>query len=72
MAVFTDITNPKYKEQLLDLQKGYGLTIRSIEGMAAGSNDSKFKVRVEETDQPLVLTIHETPMVTPAGATPFR
>jgi hypothetical protein len=67
MAVFTDITHPLYHEQLLELQKAYCLSIRSIEGLVPGSNDSKFKMTVNEYEEPLVMTIHETPRVTPAG-----
>ena len=69
MAVFTDITNPRYEEQLSALQEAFGLSIRSIEGMTPGSADSKFKIYTNEYDDPLVMTIHETPNICPAGKT---
>ncbi|HET6443140.1 MAG TPA: phosphotransferase [candidate division Zixibacteria bacterium] len=69
MAVFTDITAPQYQIQLSKIEKAYGLAITSIEGIIQGSSDSLFKITTEELVAPLVLTIHETPDVTPAGLT---
>jgi Ser/Thr protein kinase RdoA (MazF antagonist) len=69
MAVFTDITTPQYQNQLSEIESAYNITIASIEGIPLGSSDSMFKVQTREHDSPLVLTIHETPDVTPAGLT---
>jgi Ser/Thr protein kinase RdoA (MazF antagonist) len=69
MAVFTDITTPRYQKQFSEIEKAYGITVTSIEGIPLGSSDSMFKITTREFDAPLVLTIHETPDVTPAGLT---
>jgi len=69
MAVFTDITQPNYSQQLSAIQDAFGLTITQIDGMLPGSSDSKFKLVVEESRRPLVLTIHEPPSVSPMGRT---
>ncbi len=69
MAVFTDITTPRYQKQFSEIENAYGITVTSIEGIPQGSSDSMFKITTREFDIPLVLTIHETPDVTPAGLT---
>lgn len=69
MAVFTNISDPRYKEQLSQLEAAYGLLISSIEGITLGSSNSLFKLYVQGSDAPLVLTIYEPPEVTPAGLT---
>ena len=69
MAVFTDITDPNYRDQLLEIERAYRVTIESVEEITAGSSDTKFKIYAREYDEPLVLTIHETPDVTPTGLT---
>ncbi|MEM7348201.1 MAG: phosphotransferase, partial [Chloroflexota bacterium] len=48
-------------------EAAYNITIETITGMPQGTGDSKFKVGVQEIDSPLVLTIHETPTISPAG-----
>ena len=69
MAVFTDISDPRYREQLAKVEKAYGLTVTSVEGITLGSSNSLFKIYVQGSDAPLVLTIYEPPEVTPAGLT---
>ena len=69
MAVFTDITDPKYRDQLLAIENAYEISITSIEGITLGSSDSLFKIWTNEHAETLVLTIHETPDVTPNGLT---
>lgn len=69
MAVFTDITQPKYLDQLNAIENAYEISITSIEGITLGSSDSLFKIRTNEHAEALVLAIHETPDVTPNGLT---
>jgi Ser/Thr protein kinase RdoA (MazF antagonist) len=69
MAVYTDISDPRYIEQLSQIEEAYGLFISSIEGIVLGSSNSLFKIVVQDSDAPLVLTIYEPPEVTPAGLT---
>jgi hypothetical protein len=69
MAVFTDITDPDYRKHLLEIERAFNLTIYIIEEITAGSSDTNFKIFAKEFDEPLVLTIFETPDVTPAGLT---
>jgi len=67
MAVFTDLTHPKYREQFAQVEQAFAITIVSIEGMAAGSSDTKFQILIQDSPNPFVLTIHETPDVSAAG-----
>ena len=67
MAVFTDLTHPKYREQFAEVEKAYSIHIVGIEAMVAGSVDTKFKILIRDSADPLVLTIHETPDVSAAG-----
>jgi len=69
MAVFTDIADPQYRDQLLAIENAYEISITSIEGITLGSSDSLFKIWTSEYDEALVLTIYETPDVTPNGLT---
>jgi Ser/Thr protein kinase RdoA (MazF antagonist) len=69
MAVFTDIADPQYRDQLLAIENAYEISITSIEGITLGSSDSLFKIWTREHDEALVLTIYETPDVTPNGLT---
>jgi Ser/Thr protein kinase RdoA (MazF antagonist) len=69
MAVFTDITSRRYREQFSLVEKAFNISIASIESIPAGSIDSKFKICTLEYDHNLVMTIHETPDVTAAGKT---
>jgi Ser/Thr protein kinase RdoA (MazF antagonist) len=67
MAVYTDLTHPKYREQFAQVEQAFAITIVSIEGMAAGSSDTKFQILIQDSPDSFVLTIHETPDVTAAG-----
>jgi len=67
MAVFTDITDPRYREQLTEVEKAFAITITSAEEISAGSCDTKFMISTQGHSLPLVLTIHETPDVSAAG-----
>ena len=67
MAVFTDLTHPKYQEQLSQVEQAFAITIIKIEGMPAGSSDTKFQILTKDATDPFVLTIHETPDVSAAG-----
>jgi Ser/Thr protein kinase RdoA (MazF antagonist) len=69
MAVFTDISDPRYKAQLSQIEEAYGLFVSSIEGIMQGSGNSTFKITVQDSEAPLVLTIYEPPEVTPDGLT---
>jgi len=69
MAVFTDITDTKYRSQLRAVENAYEISITSIEGIPLGSSDSLFKISTSQRDEALVLTIYETPDVTPNGMT---
>ena len=69
MAVYTDITAPKYRDQLSRIEDAFGIRIIDIQGMRRGTADTKFKLIAADYMEPLVLTIHETPDVSPAGKT---
>ncbi len=69
MAVFTDLAHGKYREQFDQVQEAFAITIVVLEGMEAGSVDTKFKILIQDSADPLVLTIHETPDVSAAGLT---
>ena len=69
MAVFTDITDSKYRDQLRAIENAYEISITSIEAILLGSADSLFKISTSQHAEALVLTIYETPYVTPYGLT---
>lgn len=69
MAVFTDITSSQYQAQLSEIEAAFSMTITSIAGIPQGSSDTLFRITAREYQIPLVLTIHETPDVSPAGLT---
>jgi len=69
MTVFTDITQPRFHEQISEIEQAFGFNIVSIRGMAPGSADSKFEITVRGVDDPLVLTIHETLKGSAGGVT---
>ena len=69
MAVFTDITETRYSRQLSAIEIAFDITITNIVGLIPGTSDSKFTLTVDEFDEPLVLTLHETPNVSPMGKT---
>jgi len=56
MAVFTDITDTKYRSQLRAVENAYEISITSIEGIPLGSSDSLFKISTSQRDEALVLT----------------
>jgi Ser/Thr protein kinase RdoA (MazF antagonist) len=67
MAVYTDITSPEYRNQLSEIERAFSIEITSITGIVLGSSDSMFKITAGDTESSFVLTIYETPDVTPAG-----
>jgi Ser/Thr protein kinase RdoA (MazF antagonist) len=69
MAVFTDISAPQYRDQLSRVEDAFEIRIIDIQGMLQGTADSKFRVSAAGFEEPLVVTIHETPDVSPAGKT---
>jgi len=69
MAVFTDLTAQKYREHLSRIENAFDIRIVDIQGMLQGTADSKFKISTDGFEEPLVITIHETPDVSPAGKT---
>lgn len=66
MAVYTDLTAPRYHRQFKAIEAAFEFRIARIEPIAGGSTDSKF--RIETTDHAAyVLTIHESPAASVAG-----
>ena len=69
MTVFTDITESRYNQHLIAIENAFDITITDIKGLSPGTSDSTFKLTVDQFDDPLVLTLHETPNVSPMGKT---
>ena len=67
MAVFTDITALHYRDHLSQIEDAFEISIVSIEGLLLGTADSKFVLKRADNESLLVLTIHETPDISPAG-----